>query len=109
MPTKPTPKERAQKTRLKQLVKLAKAAGLEVSLSLEPNQMPARFPDDPEPVKLLIAESERCSTLGNRWLNAKLPNYIAAEMCLKNGWAYALAAAWMRAKLKGELLPEKKD
>lgn len=97
-PTKP-------KTKLKDLVEAARAAGATVSVSLEPKQMPARFPDDPEAVKLLIAESERLSELGNNWMTAKIPNQVAAEMCLRNGWAMSLAAAWLRVKLKGELKP----
>ena len=64
--------------------------------------MPVRFKDDPEPVTFLIEESERLSAIGNRWQVAKVPNHIAAEMCLRSGWAYALAAVWLRCKLKGE-------
>ena len=37
---------------------------------------------------------------------SSVPNQVAAEMCLRHGWAFSLAAAWMRCKLKGELLPE---
>ena len=95
-----------KKTKLADLVKAARAAGAKVTVSLEPKEMPNRFPSDPEPVKLLIEESERMSALGNRWLTAKIPNQIAAEACLRNGWAYSLAAAWLRCKLEGKLLPE---
>ena len=95
-----------KKPTLKQLVAAAHKAGAKVTVSLEPKQMPMRFPNDPEPVKLLIEESERMSKLGNNWLAADVPNQVAAEMCLRHGWAFSLAAAWMRCKLKGELLPE---
>jgi len=94
------------RTKLKDLVAAAQAAGAKVSVSLEPKQMPMRFPSDPPDVKLLIAESERMSTLGNNWLAADVPNQVSAEMCLRHGWALSLAAAWLRCKLKGELLPE---
>lgn len=90
----------------KQLVAAARKAGAKVTVRLEPKRMPARFPDDPAPVKLLIEESERISKLGNDWLAAEIPNQVAAELCLRHGWAFSLAAAWMRCKLKGELLPE---
>ena len=96
------------RTKLKDLVEAAHAAGAKVSVSLEPKQMPMRFPSDPEPVKLLIEESERMSKLGNNWMAADVPNQVAAEMCLRHGWAFSLAAAWMRCKLKGELKPESK-
>ena len=92
-----------RKPKLKDLVEAAHAAGAKVSVSLEPKQMPMRFPSDPEPVKLLIEESERMSKLGNNWMAADVPNQVAAEMCLRHGWAFSLAAAWMRCKLKGEL------
>jgi hypothetical protein len=94
------------RTKLKDLVEAAQAAGAKVSVSLEPKQMPMRFPSDPPDVKLLIDESERMSKLGNNWLTADVPNQVAAEMCLRHGWAFSLAAAWLRCKLKGELLPE---
>ena len=96
------------RTKLKDLVEAAHAVGAKVSVSLEPKQMPMRFPSDPEPVKLLIEESERMSKLGNNWMAADVPNQVAAEMCLRHGWAFSLAAAWMRCKLKGELKPESK-
>lgn len=70
--------------------------------------IPIRFPDDPVPVKLLIEESERVSKLGNDWLTAKVPNHIAAEVALRNGWAFSLAAVLLRCKLKGELKPDGK-
>ena len=95
-----------KKPTLKQLVSAARKAGAKVSVSLEPKQMPMRFPSDPEPVRLLRDESERMSKMGNNWLAADVPNQVAAEMCLRNGWAFSLAAAWLRCKLKGELLPE---
>ena len=38
-----------------------------------------------------------------RWPFFDVPNHVAAEMCLRHGWAYSLAAAWLRCKLKGEL------
>ncbi len=97
---------RKVKPNLEDFVKAAHAAGAKVSFGLEPTQMPRRFPNDPEPVRMLVEESERISKLGNDWLTAKIPNQIAAEMCLKNGWGYALAAAWLRCKLEGKLLPE---
>lgn len=97
-----------RKQKLKDLVEAAHAVGAKVSVSLEPKQMPMRFPGDPEPVKLLLDESERMSKLGNNWMVADVPNQVAAEMCLRHGWAFSLAAAWMRCKLKGEMKPESK-
>ena len=93
-------------TKLASVVKAARAAGAKVTVRLEPREMPERFTDDPKPVRLLIAESERMSALGNKWLAADVPNQVAAGMCLQNGWAYSLAAVWLRCKLNGELLPE---
>lgn len=104
-----TKRKKDRSPTLGQIVKAARKAGAEVNITVEDRLMPLRFKDDPEPVKLLIAESERCTALGLKWLKAPLPNHVAADQCMKNGWAYALAAAWMRCKLKGELLPEKKD
>jgi hypothetical protein len=60
------------------------------------------FPNDPETVKFLIYESRRASALGNKWLRAEIPNHVASELCMKIGWAHAMSAAWLRAKLKGE-------
>jgi len=97
-----------KKTKLDDLVKAAHKAGAKVTVSLESKQMPARFRDDPEPVRLLINESERVSKIGNDWMAAEVPNPVAAEMCLRNGWAFSLAAVWLRCKLKGQLLPESK-
>jgi len=102
-----TSKQDAARAKLDQLVKAARAAGAQVTVSLEePRHMPVRFESDPEPVKLLIAESERMSQHGNNWLAADVPNHVAAEVALRAGWAYGLAAAWLRCKLKGELKPE---
>jgi hypothetical protein len=95
-----------KKTKLSELVKAARSAGASVTVSLEPKQMPTRFPNDHALVKLLIEESERASKLGNNWMAADVPNQVAAEACLRHGWAFSLAAAWLRCKLKNELLPE---
>lgn len=100
--------ERAAKVKLHEMIETAHAAGVKVSVSLEPNEMPLRFPSDHEHIKLLIDESERASKLGNKWQNADVPNPVAAENCFRMGWAYSLAASWLRCKLKGELGPEKK-
>lgn len=96
-------KTKKRKPTLKELIKAASAAGAKVSVSLEPQKMPLRLPGDPEVVTLLIEESERISKLGNKWLAAETPNQIAAHACLQQGWAFALAAAWLRCKLKGEV------
>jgi hypothetical protein len=103
MPKKPT---------LKDMVSAAQKAGAKVSFSLDPKDkpnLPLEFPDDPESVRLLIGESRRLTDIGNQWLEAKSPNAIAAESALRCGWAMALAAGWLRCKLKGELLPESKE
>lgn len=92
-----------KQTKLADVVAAAQKAGCNVSLSLESNQMPVRFKNDPKVVLELIAESERMNALGVRWSKANIPNPIAAEACFRNGWAYALAAAWLRVKLNGEL------
>lgn len=99
-------KHKQKPTTLKKLVYDLRKVGAKVTVSLEDSKMPTRFNDDPLPVKMLIEESERVTKLGNKWLTAEVPNQVAAEMCLRQGWAYALAAAWMRCKIKGELLPE---
>lgn len=65
--------------------------------------MPLRLPDDPVAVTMLLDESERMTDMGNRWNAAKKPNHLAANFCLQNGWAFALAAAWLRCKLNGAL------
>lgn len=95
-------KSKKTKLKLEDVVDAARAVGAKVSVSLEPKQMPLRWPNDPEPVRLLIDESERMSVHGNNWLAADVPNQIAAEAALRNGWAYALAAGWLRCKLNGE-------
>lgn len=66
--------------------------------------MPQRFADDHPSVTALIVESERVSSRGNAWLNAPIPNAVAAEMALRHGWAYSLAAAWLRCHTRGELV-----
>lgn len=66
-------------------------------------EMPLRLPGDHEHVLHLCEESERMATIGNRWLKARTPNPIAAEFCLRNAWAFALAAAHLRCWMKGEL------
>lgn len=99
-------KERAARMKLNEYIEVAQAAGIKVSFGLEDIQMPAQFPNDPEPVRLLNEEAERINKLGNRWMAAKTPNTYAAEMCMKAGWAHALSAAWLRCRLKGEVGPE---
>ncbi len=95
-------KSKPKKPTLKQLVAAARKEGVNVTTSIQPI-MPMRLPNDHAHVLLLIDESERASTLGNKWLQAATPNQIAAEVCLRNGWAYSLAAAWLRCALKGEV------
>jgi hypothetical protein len=65
-------------------------------------KMPMRMENDHEHVSALLDEAERLNALGNRWLQAQNPNYIAAEQALKNGWAMNLAACWLRCKLNKE-------
>ena len=65
-------------------------------------------PTDPPAVQLLEAEAIRTMQLAREWETTKPINPVAAEFCYRNGWAFALAAAWLRCKLKGELLPESK-
>ena len=91
--------------KLEDMVRAARAAGATVDVHLA-KEMPISFPNDPEPVRLLIAESKRTSALGNDWLRATVPNQIAAEQLLRMGWAYSLAAVWLRCKMAGELLSE---
>ncbi len=102
-------KKRKRPSRLEDLVREARKAGAKVSVSLEDSRMPVRLPGDHPHVLLLLDESERMNAMGNRWQEAKCPNLIAADFCLRNGWAMALSAAWLRCKLRGELLPESKD
>ena len=97
---------KAQKAKLKldDVVKAAQDAGAKVTFSMDPiEKMPRRYPNDPEAVTLLVAESERVNALGQRWMNAEIPNQIAAQKCLELGWAYALAAAHLRCYYNGEL------
>lgn len=65
--------------------------------------MPLHFPNDHDHVKQLLAESVRVNNLGLRWGTSNPPNPVASQKCFEMGWAYALAAAWLRCKLKGEL------
>ncbi len=102
-------KNQKRKLTLKDVVKAAHAEGIKVSVGLESRRMPMRFPGDPEAVSLLLDECERQNALGNKWLTASVPNQVAGEMLLRNGWAMGAAAAWLRCKLKGELLPESKS
>jgi len=96
-------RETSQIKRLSDLVREAHKLGLKLDVRLDPQEMPQRFASDPEAVKMLVAESERVSAVGNKWLSAKVPNQIAAENCLRMGWAYSLAAAWLRCALQGEI------
>ncbi len=73
-----------------------------------PIHMPQRFSNDPEPVKLLLDESERLNILGNKWLNATVPNPVATQSAFTNAWALNVAACWLRCKLKGEFQAKKK-
>jgi hypothetical protein len=70
----------------------------------EQPRMPRRLPDDHQNVTALLDESERCSTHAMRWHCAKVPNHIAAQKAAEMGWAYALAAAFLRCHLNGELV-----
>lgn len=100
-------KKTAKQIKLEEMVKEAHEAGVNIDFSMHPKiQMPMQLPDDPAPVTLLIEESRRMTQIGLNWQKADAPNYVAADMAMKNGWAYSLAAAWLRCKLKGELLPE---
>ena len=95
---------------IEDMVRAARKAGGSVSFTIKPPcQMPFRCDSDHPIVKMLIAESERNSAAGNRWLDAQVPNHIAATACHQAGWAHSLSAAWLRCKLKGELLPESDD
>lgn len=93
---------------LAKLVVAAHAAGARVTVGLEPQKiMPARWPNDAREVTLLIEESERCTALANKWLDAEVPNTVAAKKLMEMGWAHSLSAAWLRCKLNGQLKPEK--
>ncbi len=96
-----------KKTKLSDFVAAAKATGADVRFSLkEQPRMPQHLPGDHAHVSLLLGESERVSAIGNHWLVAQVPNQIAAEAALRNGWAFALAGAWLRCRLAGEVGPE---
>jgi len=94
-------KAKKEKTKLADLIAAAKEAGATVTVGLQA-KLPDHFPSDPQAVRLLLEESERMSKMGNAWMGAKEPNAVAGEFCLRNGWAFQLAAAWLRCKLKGE-------
>lgn len=68
-----------------------------------PMRMPLVLDNDHGHVKALVEESVRINMLGEKWLKSKPRNPMAAEMCFRNGWAYSLAAAWLRCLLKGEV------
>jgi hypothetical protein len=69
--------------------------------------MPMEFPTDSVPVRLLIAECRRMNALAEKWIASKPGNIRAADACLANGWAFSLAAAWLRVVERGEVtLPE---
>jgi len=70
-------------------------------------QMPVELPTDSVPVRLLVAESRRMNALGEKWFLSKPNNPKAAQLCIENGWAFSLAAAWLRVVERGEVqLPE---
>ena len=98
-----TKKQKAA-VRLKDVVEAAHAAGAKVTCILEPRErMPRRFAGDHEHVTLLLDEAERVAKLGNAWMNAEVPNPVAAETAFRNAWAHSASAAWLRCKLNGEL------
>ena len=70
----------------------------------EKPRMPQRFPDDHPIILALLDESERCTGLAMRWVQADKPNPVAAQMLYQHGYSHALSAAWLRCYLKGELL-----
>lgn len=90
------------KATLAELITAAREHGASVNISLKEAKMPLRLPTDTEAVNLLLDESERVSAIGNAWMTAKIPNAVAGEMALRQGWAFAVAGSWLRCKLKGE-------
>lgn len=97
-----------KKTTLKDIVKAAHKAGAKVSFSMEPHAMPRQLPNDPYAVIALIEESRRMNKLAKDWETAEHPNPIASSTAYANGWAFALSAAWLRCKIKGEFDQNKK-
>lgn len=65
------------------------------------------WPNDHPHVKLLLDVALRLIGRGAAWAKVKPHNPVSATMAFQMGWAFALAAAWLRAKLSGELEPEK--
>ncbi len=65
------------------------------------------WPNDHPHVKLLLDEALRLTGRGAAWAKVKPHNPVSATMAFQMGWAFALAAAWLRAKLSGELEGEK--
>ncbi len=108
MPTKkkakPKPKKKLglKDLKIEDVVRVCHENGLHINFSLEPKQ-PERLPNDPGPVKLLLDECERMTTLGMQWTNGEKKNPVAADMCFNTGNAYYLSACWLRAKLDGSI------
>jgi len=66
-------------------------------------RMPQRLRGDHPHVLALLGESERLNTLAQRRRKAKHPNDLAASMATAQGYSFALAAAWLRCYLNGEV------
>lgn len=69
---------------------------------------PERFPNDPLPVRLLVEEAERLTDLVYKWRTRdRHHNPIADNNTFQLSVSISYAAAWLRTKLKGELVPER--
>lgn len=66
-------------------------------------RMPLHLPGDHEHVTALLNESERMSAKAQSWHDAPVGNYKAYVLAMEQGWALALAAAYLRCYIKGEL------
>lgn len=101
-------KKKTHKTTLEDVVKAAHKAGAKVTFSLEDKKMPMRLAGDHPHVLALLDESERLNALAARWQNADPGNPIAVQVAQQQGYSMALAGAYLRCYLKGELLVKPK-
>jgi len=102
-------KKKSTKASRRKQFDLLNEVGKAIKAHDEQRRMPARLPNDPREVTLLLDESERLTALANKWLVSRNPNPIAANFCMQNGFSMALAASFLRCKLAGLLLPESGD
>lgn len=90
------------RTKLAQFVAIATKMGLVYEPKLIPKEVNIykAWPDDIEPVKKLIAEAKRLLVVATKTLMND--NVNGATAFIRQAWAFAFAAAWLRCEAKGE-------